>query len=52
VQAGYVPAEVAPLLEGDEQALALWEFRDENGQRIGLRVLIAPRDAWIQEPRR
>jgi HIRAN domain-containing protein len=51
IQAGYVPAEVAPLLQGDEQALALWEFRDENGQRIGLRVLIAPSDAWIQEPR-
>jgi hypothetical protein len=51
VQAGYVPAEVAPLLQGDEQALALWEFRDESGQRIGLRVLIAPSDAWIQEPR-
>jgi hypothetical protein len=51
VQAGYVPAEVAPELSGDEQALALWEFRGEDGQRIGLRVLLAPADAWIQEPR-
>ena len=51
LQAGYVPAEVAPLLRGDEQALALWEFRDEHGRRIGLRVLVAPADAWIQEPR-
>jgi hypothetical protein len=51
VQAGYVPAEVAPELSGDEQALALWEFRGEDGQRIGLRVLVAPADAWIQEPR-
>lgn len=52
VQAGYVPAEVAPLLRGDEQAVALWEFRDDDGRRIGLRVLLAPHDAWIQEPRR
>jgi HIRAN domain len=51
LQAGYVPAEVAPDLRGDEQALALWEFRGEDGQRIGLRVLLAPADAWIQEPR-
>jgi HIRAN domain-containing protein len=51
VQAGYVPAEVAPLLHGDEQAVSLWEFRDEEGSRIGLRVLVAPSDAWIQEPR-
>jgi hypothetical protein len=51
VQAGYVPAEVACEVRGDEQALALWEFRGEDGQRIGLRVLLAPSDAWIQEPR-
>ena len=51
VQAGYVPAEVAPMLAGDEQALALWEFRGDDGTRVGLRVLIAPHDAWIQEPR-
>jgi hypothetical protein len=51
VQAGYVPAEVAPALRGDEQAVALWEFRDDDGRRIGLRVLIAPAGAWIQEPR-
>jgi hypothetical protein len=51
VQAGYVPAEVAAEVRGDEQALALWEFRGEDGQRIGLRVLLAPKDAWIQEPR-
>jgi hypothetical protein len=50
-QAGYVPAEVAGEVSGDEQALALWEFRGEDGQRIGLRVLLAPKDAWIQEPR-
>ena len=51
VQAGYVPATFAPELRGDEQAVSLWEFRDEDGRRVGLRVLIAPPDAWIQEPR-
>jgi len=51
VQAGYVPAEIAPSLHGDEQAVSLWEFRGEDGARIGLRVLVAPADAWIQEPR-
>jgi hypothetical protein len=51
LQAGYVPAEVAPELRGDEQAVSLWEFRDDDGRRIGLRVLLAPADAWIQEPR-
>ena len=51
VQAGYVPAEVAADVRGDEQALSLWEFRNEDGRRIGLRVLLAPAEAWIQEPR-
>ena len=50
VQAGYVPADVAAGLEGTEQAVALWEFRD-GGRRVGLRVLLAPGGAWIQEPR-
>jgi HIRAN domain len=50
LQVGYVPAEVAPELRGDEQAVSLWEFR-EAGRRVGLRVLIAPPDAWIQRPR-
>ena len=50
VQAGYVPAEIAPELTGDEQAVALWEFV-EDGRRVGLRVLIAPKDAWIGVPR-
>jgi hypothetical protein len=47
---GYVPAEIAPLLRGDEQALVLWEFREE-GARVGLRILVAPPDAWIGRPR-
>ena len=37
-----MPAEVAPDVRGDEQALSLWEFRDDDGRRIGLRVLLAP----------
>ena len=51
LQAGYVPADVAPELRGDEQAVSLWEFRGEDGRRIGLRILLAPARAWVQEPR-
>jgi HIRAN domain len=51
LQGGYVPADVVQGLGGGEQAVALWEFRDETGHRVGLRVLLAPADAWIQEPR-
>ncbi|MDX6422858.1 MAG: hypothetical protein QOI67_329 [Gaiellaceae bacterium] len=51
VQAGYVPAEVARTLQADEwQAVSLREFAEE-GRRGGLRVLLAPRDAWIGMPR-
>ena len=45
LQAGYVPAEVAPALRGDEQAVSLWRVEG------GLRVLIVPRDAWVGTPR-
>jgi hypothetical protein len=51
LQAGYVPADVAPELTGEEQAVSLWEFVEE-GRRIGLRVLVVPEDAWIGLPRR
>jgi HIRAN domain len=51
LQAGYVPADIAPELHGDEQAVSLWEFRGDDGRRIGLRVLLVPADAWIQPPR-
>lgn len=51
LQAGYVPAEVAPGLRGDEQALSLRELLDEEGRRVGLRLLLVPADAWVQEPR-
>jgi hypothetical protein len=51
VQAGYVPAEIARELEAaDWQAVSLWEFF-EDAKRGGLRVLLAPRDAWIGLPR-
>jgi hypothetical protein len=50
-QAGYVPAEIARELHADEwQAVSLYEFV-EDGQRVGLRILLAPRDAWIGTPR-
>ena len=45
LQLGYVPAAVASELAGDEQAVSLWRV---DG---GLRVLIAPADAWIGTPR-
>jgi HIRAN domain len=45
VQAGYVPREIAPELSGDEQAVSIWRVEG------GLRVLIAPADAWIGRPR-
>jgi hypothetical protein len=45
IQLGYVPREVAADLGGDEQAVSL---RRVDG---GLRVLIAPADAWIGTPR-
>ena len=51
LQVGYVPAEIALELEVDDwQAVTLWEFF-EDGERGGLRVLLAPRDAWIGLPR-
>jgi hypothetical protein len=51
VQAGYVPAEVARELDaGDWQAVSLHEFHEDD-RRAGLRVLLAPRDAWIGVPR-
>jgi HIRAN domain len=50
LQAGYVPAQIAPELDGDEQAVSLWEFVEE-GRRVGLRVLIVPATAWVGLPR-
>jgi hypothetical protein len=45
LQLGYVPAETAPDVGGDEQAVSLWRVEG------GLRVLLAPADAWIGTPR-
>jgi hypothetical protein len=46
-----VPAEIArELVAGEWQAVSLVEFFD-SGKRAGLRVLLAPRDAWIGMPR-
>jgi len=51
LQAGYVPADMARELDAaDWQAVSLLEFFD-SGRRAGLRVLLAPRDAWIGVPR-
>jgi HIRAN domain len=51
VQVGYVPAEVARDLQASGwQAVALREFV-EHERRLGLRVLLAPHDAWIGSPR-
>jgi hypothetical protein len=51
VQAGYVPADIARDLDADQwRAVSLRELF-EDGQRAGLRVLLAPRNAWIGEPR-
>lgn len=51
VQAGYVPADVARELRAEDwQAVSLWEYF-EAGVRGGLRVLLAPADAWIGLPR-
>jgi HIRAN domain-containing protein len=45
LQLGYVPRETAPQLTGDEQAVSLWRVEG------GLRILIAPPDAWVGRPR-
>ena len=48
---GYVPAEIAAGLDAEAwQAVSLLEFFD-TGRRVGLRVLLAPKDAWIGVPR-
>jgi hypothetical protein len=45
IQLGYVPRETAPEVSGDEQVVSLWRV---DG---GLRILIAPADAWVGRPR-
>jgi len=46
LQAGYVPRDDAPSLDGSEQAVSLWRFG------TGLRVLIVPAGSWVGRPRR
>ena len=46
LQAGYVPRDRAPALDGTEQAVSLWRAG------IGLRVLIVPAGSWVGRPRR
>jgi hypothetical protein len=46
LQAGYVPRDVAPELDGSEVAVSLWRAGE------GLRVLIAPSGSWVGRPRR
>jgi hypothetical protein len=51
LQAGYMPADLARNLAAEDwQAVSIHEFFD-GGRRAGLRVLLAPRDAWIGLPR-
>jgi hypothetical protein len=51
LQAGYVPAETAADLDAEAwQAVSLLEYFDE-GKRAGLRVLLAPKSAWVGLPR-
>jgi hypothetical protein len=50
IQLGYVPGSVAPEVPPDAQAVSLVEFL-RHGERVGLRILIAPADAWIGRPR-
>ena len=44
LQLGYVPAAIAPELHLDERAVSLWRVEG------GLRVLLAPADAWLGIP--
>jgi hypothetical protein len=51
LHAGYVPADTAAGLDAEAwQAVSLLEFFD-GGRRAGLRVLLAPKEAWIGVPR-
>jgi hypothetical protein len=46
LQAGYVPRDVAPELDGTELAVSLWRLGD------GLRILVVPAGSWVGRPRR
>jgi hypothetical protein len=46
LQAGYVPAEVAPELDASELAVSLWRAGE------ALRVVLLPAGSWVGRPRR
>jgi HIRAN domain len=55
-QAGFIPRERAEdlgrRLESESlEAFALWEWRDAEGRRCGLRIVIAPDEALAERPR-
>jgi hypothetical protein len=55
-QAGFVPRARAEALSrrlASEQleAFTLWEWRDSDGRRCGLRILVAPAGALVERPR-
>jgi HIRAN domain-containing protein len=55
-QAGFVPREraaelVRRLTSEPLEAFALWEWRDLEGRRCGLRILVAPAEALAERPR-
>jgi len=55
IQVGFVPrdasGEIAERLEHETlEAWAVWEWRDEGGRRVGLRMIIAPPDALGERP--
>lgn len=55
-QAGFVPRDRAEALtrrlgSAQLEAFALWEWRDAEGRRCGLRILVAPAEALAERPR-
>ena len=55
IQVGFVPreaaGEIAERLERESlDAWALWEWRDEGGRRVGLRMLLAPSEGLGELP--
>ena len=46
LQAGYVPRDAAPELDGTELAVSLWRLGE------GLRVLLVPTGSWVGRSRR
>lgn len=56
LQVGYLPRdrarEIAPRLADEPlEALALWQWREPDGRRAGLRILLAPEAMLSERPR-